>query len=565
MQQDSSSENLVEDNAPVKTPASKVFDKFEKDEFAYLKNTGFSSEIFKIEIKNLPKYYGFGEIKKLINTTLGLESNKIKVPKKNSPYGFICFKNDDDRLKALTALNGYNWKGNILKASFANPAHDPLIKKRKQEDSNNGSDSKKPRTVAEGSEPLGHLEYPEQLSIKQKKIEDNLKQFKIDLRRANSIQRKMPHDQNNDLICELRDIVQSPLTEAYRNKCEFSIGKTVDGDIEVGNRLSSYASGCTSVANVAELKLPTPRMKLAAQLVKQFVLESGLEPFNAENYTGIFRNLTIRESRQNGFMMIIGIHPQQMTDEEKDKFQKDFVSFFEVGNGKDLNVTSLYYEEIQKRQSGQVGNFIKHIFGDTHIYEYIHGLKFRISPCSFFQANTAAAENLYQLAIDLSQSKKDSTVLDICCGTGTIGLCFAKHCKWVYGMEIIPQAIEDAKANARENGITNATFTAGNADDLIFSMVREANVGADEDIIAIVDPPRAGLQTKSIQQLRNSEKIKRLVYISCSPSQALKNFVDLCKNCSKTMKGNPFVPKVAVPVDLFPNTPHCELVVLFER
>lgn len=466
----------------------------------------------------------------------------------------------------MTTLNGFKWKGNILKATFANPAHDPLVKKRKQENGDERSNNKKPRTVAEGSEPLGHLSYDEQLAIKQKKIEDILKQFKKDLKKANDFQRRSARDASDDLICELRPIIGSPVTKGYRNKCEFSIGKTIDGEVMVGNRLSSYASGCTSVASVVDLKMPTEQMKLAAKLLRDFVVKSGLEPFNAETYKGAFRNLTIRQNRKgDGLMMIIGIHPQEMKDEEKEKLQKDIVSFFTEGEGGALNVTSMYYEEIQKRQAGQSGNYIKHIYGDTHINETLLGLKFRISPNSFFQANSFAAEKLYELAIDLADVKKDSTVLDICCGTGTIGLCFAKYCKQVYGMEIIPEAIDDANENAKENKITNANFAAGNADDLIFSMVRQANIGKDESIVAIVDPPRAGLQTKSITQLRNSTKIKRLVYISCSPAQVLKNFVDLCKNCSKTMKGDPFVPKVAVPVDMFPHTPHCELVVLFER
>lgn len=465
----------------------------------------------------------------------------------------------------MKVLDGYTWKGKSLKAVFANPASDPLVKKRKQ-DFDNGSSNKKLKTVAEGSEPLGHLSYEEQLIIKHKNIEGILKQFKIDLKRANDIQKKLPADHNDNLICELLPIVGSPEIEGYRNKCEFTIGKTLDGEIIVGNRLSSYAAGCTSVASIDELKMPTEQMRLATKLTKLFVVQSGIEPYNSETSEGVFRQLTIRQNRSgDGLMLIIGIHPQKLNDEEKEKIQNDLVEFFTLKEGKILNATSIYYEEIHRRKSGQHVNFMKHIHGDSHIHEYLLGLKFRISPNSFFQANSSAAEKLYQIAIDFANVKKETTVLDICCGTGTIGLCFAKHCKEVYGMEIIPEAIEDAKENAKVNGIKNAEFKAGNADDLIFSMVKQASLGKDDEVVAIVDPPRAGLQTKSIIQLRNSEKIKRLVYISCSPSQAVKNFVDLSKNCSKTMKGDPFQAKIAVAVDMFPHTPHCELLVLFER
>jgi tRNA/tmRNA/rRNA uracil-C5-methylase (TrmA/RlmC/RlmD family) len=97
-------------------------------------------------------------------------------------------------------------------------------------------------------------------------------------------------------------------------------------------------------------------------------------------------------------------------------------------------------------------------------------------------------------------------VLDVCCRTGTIGLCMARYCKEIRGMEIIPQAIEDAKRNAEVNGIKNAHFSTGNADDLIHSMVQQANIEENEEIVAILDPPRAGLTTKAIMQLRNSKK-----------------------------------------------------------
>lgn len=118
------------------------------------------------------------------------------------------------------------------------------------------------------------------------------------------------------------------------------------------------------------------------------------------------------------------------------------IDFFTTGDGKELDVTSLYYEEIQKRVPGQKSNVIKHLHGKTHITETILGLNFRISPTSFFQGNTLGAEKLYQSAIDLTKPTKDSVVLDICCGTGTIGLCFAGYCKKVLGVEIVPQAIE---------------------------------------------------------------------------------------------------------------------------
>lgn len=467
----------------------------------------------------------------------------------------------------MEVLNGYTWKGKALKAVPANPTQDPLIKKRKLDEIDGPTPEKEAKkTAAESSEPLGNVPYEEQLIIKQKIIDEVLTQFKAELRKADAYQGKSKMNEYVDPAIEVRPIIPSPQSSGYRNKCEFSVGRDGSGEIQVGNRCGSYQSGTIHVESTKDLKMPPEKMKKAANLFREFVVKSGLDVYNPVTCEGYFRQLTIRlHDDDKAMMMIVGIHPQNMTESEKGKFQNDIVKFFTEEEGKCLEVTSLYYEEIEKRRSGQQGNVIKHIYGSTHVHDYIHGLKFRISPSSFFQGNTKAAEKLYQEIIDLAAITSTTTVLDVCCGTGTIGLCCSKYCKEVHGMEIIPQAIEDAKHNAKENNIKNSRFAVGNADDLIMSMVKQAFVRDHESIVAIVDPPRAGLNTKSIQQLRNSKKIERLVYVSCSPRQVVKNFVDLCKNSTKVMKGVPFEPKIARAVDLFPNTNHCELVVLFER
>jgi tRNA (uracil-5-)-methyltransferase len=140
-------------------------------------------------------------------------------------------------------------------------------------------------------------------------------------------------------------------------------------------------------------------------------------------------------------------------------------------------------------------NPLEHIHGKTHITDKILGYTFQISPDSFFQVNTKGAEILYQTAIDLGQPTEKTTLLDVCCGTGTIGLCFAKYCKKVLGVELIEQAVKDAESNAKANGIENAEFFAGNSDDFIGTLMRKATAdGGESDVLAILDPPRAGLR-----------------------------------------------------------------------
>ncbi|CAG9804756.1 unnamed protein product [Chironomus riparius] len=561
-------EELKAENPQAITEDSQqIVDKLENDEFGYLKNDGLSYEAFKIELKNLPKFYGYAELKKLITKTLNLNASKIKIPRMNSSFAFICLRSEDERKQAIDVLNGYKWKNNILKAVLANPIKDPLIRKRKFENSEvDGCGIKQVKTAAESSEPLGNVPYEEQLVIKQQYIDEVLKQFKVELRRANYIQGKSIMSEYKDPVYKVLPIVPSPQLNGYRNKCEFSIGRDASGEIQVGNRVGTYKSGTIHVESTDDLKMPPQKMKEAANIFKKFVIKSELDVYSQVTCEGYFRQLTIRlHNDEKDLMLIIGINPQKLTEIEKEKLQSDLVKFFTEDDGKCLNVTSLYYEEMEKHRSGQQGKFIKHIYGSTHVHDFINGLKFQISPSSFFQGNTKAAEKLYQEIIDFAAITPSTTVLDVCCGTGTIGLCCSKYSKNVYGMEIIPQAIEDAKHNAQANEIKNSHFSVGNTDDLIMTMINQANVNDGENIIAIVDPPRAGLNTKSIQQLRNSKKIQKLVYVSCSPKQVIKNFVDLCKNSTKLMKGVPFEMKIVRAVDMFPNTNHCELVVLFER
>jgi len=189
-------------------------------------------------------------------------------------------------------------------------------------------------------------------------------------------------------------------------------------------------------------------------------------------------------------------------------------------------------------------------------------MTFRISPEAFFQINSLGAEALYKTAIELANPSSDTALLDVCCGTGTIGLSFSKHCDEVLGIEIVPNAIKDAKKNAELNNITNCEFFAGKAEDILQPVI---NRTTKSNVIAIVDPPRAGLHQRALVSLRKAKRLKKLVYISCDPNAAIRNLVDLARPNSKQYHGEPLVPVKAVPVDMFPYTKHCELVLYLER
>ncbi|KYN45039.1 tRNA (uracil-5-)-methyltransferase like protein A [Trachymyrmex septentrionalis] len=549
----------------------------EKNPYAYLDRDHFTSEKYKIEVRGLPKYYGIREFKKLLNDKLDLQSCKVKPPRKDSSWLYVCFRSEECRQRAITSINGILWKNNKLTAQVAKPAPDPFVKRKLEEESSN----KRLKTDTEDSNcsamdrikfittPLWNMTYSDQLEFKQKEMKSIL--IKIGQQMLNKCKSKTLTDWINSqkklydgLPCKLQNILSADVTEAYRNKCEFTVGKDSEqSKIMIGFRLSTYASGSTAVGPIDDLCHIPENMKIAVKILETFIRESNLEPFNPVDHSGYWRQVTARTTRANHLMLIVGIHPQNLSSNELDMLKSQLKIFFETGKGVDAHVISLYFQTIDKKSiGGESSDTLYHISGTEYIEETLLGMKFRVSPQAFFQVNTLGAEVLYKAAIDLAEPTMDTALLDVCCGTGTIGLCFSKYCGEILGVEIIPDAIQDAKENAVKNEIKNCEFFVGKAEDILLPVIQRTT---KSNITAIVDPPRAGLHQKALLTLRKSKKLNKLVYISCDPRAAMRNLIDLARPCSKQYLGEPLVPVKAIAVDMFPHTKHCELILCLER
>jgi len=219
--------------------------------------------------------------------------------------------------------------------------------------------------------------------------------------------------------------------------------------------------------------------------------------------------------------------------------------------------------------------------GSPHMTEQLFGLSFKLVPGAFFQTNTPACEVLYRTVMGLVNKGDDVTLLDVCCGTGTIGICAAAEgaVKRVIGIELCQRAVDCAVDNAAANGVGGAvTFTCARAEHVLRQTLdahraqQAARVAAGADassagtLVAVVDPPRAGLHRSCLEAIRNCSAIMRLVYVSCNPTGSMVADMEaLCGPGSKALSGKPFVPALAVPVDLFPSTDHCEMVIAFDR
>ncbi|XP_023226761.1 tRNA (uracil-5-)-methyltransferase homolog A-like [Centruroides sculpturatus] len=544
------------------------------DPYFYTKRDEFTSEIFKIEIGNLPPFIRYGPLKKLLGTKLKLNPHKIKTIGNSPLYSFVTFKCEEDREKALNVLQGYEWKGRKLQVKKANPMADPLVKKRKQGNAEDSPAVKKARM--EGSDipisiqiknavhPLWNLPYEEQLKSKMNQISQFLIKLCVRIEKTNTYLRHWSQKQKKlyeGMCCELLPIKPSPVTSAYRNKCEFTVGKHLDtGEKTVGFRLNCYKSGSMSVAEPDEcINIPESMLK-AVKSFQDYIRSSDKDVFNPETHEGYWRQLTVRTGKTDVLLVVV-MHPQKLEEEELQKEKEALVEYFQNGLGKMCGVTSLYFQSFVKRESNK-DLIMTHLWGKKYIEENVLGLKFQINPEAFFQINTSGAEVLYSTIAELAEIDNETTILDICCGTGTIGLCLAKIAPKVIGIEMCSQAIENAKSNAQINNINNVEFVCGKAEDFIQTVLQKADT---ENIVAIVDPPRAGLNSKVLKFIRANEKLKKLIYIACNPDGAIQNFVDLCRPVSNNYRGESFVPTRAVVVDLFPHTNHCELVIVFER
>uniref|UniRef100_A0AAV2JQ61 tRNA (uracil(54)-C(5))-methyltransferase n=1 Tax=Knipowitschia caucasica TaxID=637954 RepID=A0AAV2JQ61_KNICA len=248
------------------------------------------------------------------------------------------------------------------------------------------------------------------------------------------------------------------------------------------------------------------------------------------------------------------------------------VDFFTTGPGSVCQLDSLFFQESAMTRCTHEESPYQLLHGVPYIYEEILGFKFRISPDAFFQVNQAAAEVLYRTIRDLCAPSHGTgtvgggTLLDVCCGTGAIGIIASPRLHRVLGVELVEQAVEDARHNSALNNVHNCEFRAGKAEAVLPSLMKDLDNCSG--LTAVVNPARGGLHYRVVRALRNHSSIRRLVYVSCKPEgEAMRNFRELCcsPDLKKRLTGEAFTPTLAVPVDMFPHTPHCELVLLFER
>jgi len=353
------------------------------------------------------------------------------------------------------------------------------------------------------------------------------------------------------------------------------------------------------------------------KIMNDFLATSPLEPYDTTTHTGFWRLLTVRTSRRTQECMVIIQHTpvsggagDANSNKEDSSSPLDYTEAFAIEKERliavltkailvaeeaelpPLKVTSIFFQEFGGLSTPPPEHPVQHAYGKTHLTEKLGKCLFQISPGAFFQVNTGGAEMLYQLAVEkvreVSSENPEKTLLfDVCCGTGTIGLTMMKEgvVGSVVGVDISEPAIEDAKKNAELNGFAcsddgnvddknngsqsskSTRFVAARAEQVLADEIRKAKKRhKDMNFIVVVDPAREGLHADVVKTIRMNEQISRLVYVSCNPTATLtRDAVLLCCPPTKRYTGRPFRVTSAAPVDMFPLTNHCEMVMTFDR
>lgn len=366
------------------------------------------------------------------------------------------------------------------------------------------------------------LAYEEQLRFKENKIKNNLKH-----------------------IGGFEEILLEPICGmdepfGYRNKAQFPVGTDRNGKIVTG----FYAGRTHSIIENRRCLLGVPENEKILDAVVDFMEEEQIPAYDEATGKGLVRHVLIRYGFATKEIMVClvinGCKVRKM-----EKLTERLVKI--------PGMTSITLNVNTKKTNVILGDEIISVWGRDYIEDYIGEIKYQISPLSFYQVNPVQTKKLYEKALEYAALTGKETVWDLYCGIGTISLFLAQRAKKVYGVEIVPAAIEDAKRNSRINGIKNAEFYVGKAEEVLPERYERDGVHAD---VIVVDPPRKGCGRSLLDTIVKMEP-ERVVYVSCDSATLARDLKYLCERGYEVVKGQG--------VDQFPMSVHVEVVTCLQR
>ena len=385
---------------------------------------------------------------------------------------------------------------------------------------------------------IQEMKYPAQLAFKEAKVRGNLERI-------------------GEVPAELLDQIMHPAVGMdgegmqpfrYRNKAQFPVGTDKDGRVIAG----FYAGRTHSIIENTDCALGVEVNEEILNCILDFMEEFKIPAYDEVKHKGLVRHVLLRYGFKTDEIMVCLVINGKTIPHCHDL----------VGRLRQIpGMTSITLSTNTAKTNVIMGDTIRLLWGQEFITDYIGEIKYQISPLSFYQVNPVQTEKLYGLALDYAGlTGNDETVWDLYCGIGTISLFLAKKAKQVYGVEIVPQAIDDAKNNAKINDITNAEFYVGKAEEVLPEYYKEYEKthngeAAHADVI-VVDPPRKGCEESLLQTIVDMQP-EKVVYVSCDSATLARDV--------KFLRANGYELKDVTPVDQFPHTVHVETVVLLSQ
>ncbi|MBM0067479.1 23S rRNA (uracil(1939)-C(5))-methyltransferase RlmD [Alkalicoccobacillus gibsonii] len=367
---------------------------------------------------------------------------------------------------------------------------------------------------------LQHMTYAGQLRYKQKQVQDALERL--------------------GGITDVPVLPTLGMDEPwrYRNKSQVPVGER-DGEVIAG----FYQERSHRIVDMEECIIQNKHNDEIVQKVKELANQYGIRGYDEDKHRGTLRHVVVRYGRQSGELMVVFVTRDEALPNKKNLIEEIRSAF--------PSVKSIVQNINPKRTNVIFGDKTKVLWGEEYIYDSIGDIKFAISARSFYQVNPEQTKVLYDKTLEFANLTGSETVIDAYCGIGTISLFLAQQAKHVYGVEIVPEAISDAKRNAELNGFTNTDFAVGEAENVIPWWAAQ---GIRPDVM-VVDPPRKGCDEKLLNTMLQM-KPERIVYVSCNPATLARDL--------KVLEEGGYKTKKVQPVDMFPQSTHVECVVEME-
>lgn len=367
---------------------------------------------------------------------------------------------------------------------------------------------------------LRHIKYEETLRIKQ-----------------NTVQSLINKTLKNKIKAEETLGMGNPYF--YRNKAQYPVGIGKDGKPVMG----VFANRTHEIVPIEKCMIQNQQNEKVAKFILDYITKNNISIYNENTRKGLVRHIVTKIGVKTGqIMCIIVINGYEIPNE---------ASLTKAILAKFPEVKSIVKNINMQNTNVILGKQNVNLYGNGYVEDKLGGYTFRISPLSFYQVNPVQAEKLYQIGVEAANITKDDIVFDLYCGIGTISLFMSKYAKKVYGIEIVKEAVEAAKTNAKINNVENAEFLCGDVENVLQDLLYSKKVMPD---IIMVDPPRKGLDKNTIQNILKVRP-KKLVYISCNPATLVRDLSAL---------EEVYEVKKIKPVDMFPFTSHVECVALME-